>query len=215
MKFALVQAAASAFVVVALSLTGGENGQSPSTDASAARATQAGPQLGDAVGRTLFFAVLEGLYEDGADDEVVDRVLALDPQTSGPRHFVPGCPICVPTLDAFRVYRSRAPFHGRKFETNTFGPGLASDLRQHLLDADEKVFGAALQELVQRWTERRLALLRLTDEERARWSIDLAERRKLGMSVLLEARSNPAAGAYAAMKSCPSCDGAAGACPLR
>jgi hypothetical protein len=171
--------------------------------------------LDDEVGRALFFAALEGLYEDGVDDAVVERVIELDPATNGPRHFVPGCPICLPTFDAFRTYRARPPFHGRKIEANTFGPGLDEALRRRLLDADDAVFAAALEELVQRWTTRRLELLRLDDAERARWSIELAERRKRGMEVLLGARSNPSAGAFAAMRSCPSCDGAAGACPLR
>ena len=44
----------------------------------------------------IFFAVLEGLYRDGASNEAVDAILRQDDK-GGYIHFVYGCPICTPS----------------------------------------------------------------------------------------------------------------------
>ena len=73
----------------------------------------------------VFFAVLEGLYEDGVGTDDVDRILAVDPKTKQPRleeHFVYSCPLCMPAFDAMVLYRSRPNFYGRKDSSDNFGP---------------------------------------------------------------------------------------------
>ncbi len=78
-------------------------------------------------GQLVFFAVLEGLYEDGVSTDDVERILAIDPATKQPQyseHFVGACPLCLPAFDAFQLYRSRPMFYGRKEAIDKFGPGL-------------------------------------------------------------------------------------------
>lgn len=169
----------------------------------------------DPVSRFLFFAVLEGLYEDGVSNEIVERVTELDARTGWPKHFIYACPICMPAFDAFRSYRSRTAFYGRKWACDTFGEGLDKELARRLLDRDDLVLGNALQERIERWTARRIELLRLTDVERDALSHELAERRKRGTEFLRSYQANGSAPQYAGMKSCPLCEGASGACPLR
>ena len=56
----------------------------------------------------VFFAVLEGLYRDGVSSADVDVFLRKDKNEKGIEgyiHFVYGCSICMPALDAFRSYR--------------------------------------------------------------------------------------------------------------
>ena len=80
--------------------------------------------LADEFDRMIFYAVLEGLYEDGVSNEAVDIVLLKDPTSGSYAHFVYGCPICAPTIDAFRMYRARPQFYSRKGITDTYGTGL-------------------------------------------------------------------------------------------
>src|SRR5262245_66503155 len=65
----------------------------------------------DPVHRTIFYAVLEGLYEDGVSNGLVKLMLEKDPKTGNFLHLVYSCPICDPVLDALHVYESRANFH--------------------------------------------------------------------------------------------------------
>src|SRR6266850_7031279 len=57
--------------------------------------------------RFLFHGVFEGLVEDGAQAEVVDRILDKKDEW-----FVPKCPICVSVHAAFRAYSSYARDNG-------------------------------------------------------------------------------------------------------
>lgn len=171
--------------------------------------------LDDAGARFLFFAVLEGLYEDGVSNQIVERVIELDARTGWPKHFVYACPICTPAFDAFRSYRSRTAFFGRKVPSDTFGDGLDEELARALLDRDELVLASALQELLERWTARRIELLRVSSSERDALAQDLAERKKRGSEFLRAYQANGTAPQYAGMKTCPLCEGASGACPLR
>src|SRR5262249_38066228 len=62
--------------------------------------------------RLVFFAVLQGLYEDGVSDEVVNSIVPPDKKgREKMRHsFVLQCPLCQPAYEAFCVYQSRPRF---------------------------------------------------------------------------------------------------------
>ena len=52
----------------------------------------------------IFFAVVEGLYEDGVSSETVDLII---PYNDFYEHFIYGCSMCMPTYDALTLYRGR------------------------------------------------------------------------------------------------------------
>ena len=151
--------------------------------------------------RTIFFAVLEGAFEDGIADEDVDLILAVDPETKRYRNFVYSCPICMPAIDALKTYRNRGmwPY---KSVLNAFGLGLDPVLRAGLR-ADRDTRQRAVQSLLERWIERRLDLVRATDGERADYARAFAEMRKQGMEALRADR-----GAMDGAPRCAACDGA-------
>ena len=95
-------------------------------------------------GQLVFFAVLEGLYADGVQQQVVRAVLSGppdDPSAGGGatdaatdlatlppdewwrRHlettlFVPACPLCTPALVAFETYAARGPLHAKGIQAD-------------------------------------------------------------------------------------------------
>jgi hypothetical protein len=168
----------------------------------------------DRTHRLVFFAVLEGLYEDGVANADVDRILREDPATGHAMHFVYGCPLCTPALDAFRVYRVRPKLSGKE-ETDTFGAGLAPELSKRLAGEEMKERLDAVHTLIARWVERRLDGMRLTDAERAEIRSRMAEGRKRGMSKLQETDRAGAAGAFTGINRCAVCDAANDACGKR
>jgi hypothetical protein len=120
----------------------------------------------------VFFAVLEGLYRDGIDNDVVDAVLGdirkvKDDDTGKLKtHFVFRCELCHATYEAFRAYRERPTFmqSGGK---STFGEGktdakIVADLRSE--EADVRVY--AMGKLVRPWITHRIEETRKTDEEK-------------------------------------------------
>jgi len=167
----------------------------------------------NAMGRFIFHAVLEGLYEDGVSNAVVDVIAATDPKNGWPLHFVYACPICTPAFDAMRVYRARVPFHGRKDgPVDTFGKGLGEELTKRIVgdDLDQRL--KAIEELVQRWISNRMHVMRFTAEERATWSQMFAEGRKKGMATLSSYKGQGLVPTYDRMKECAFCNAANGAC---
>ena len=156
----------------------------------------------------LFFAVLEGLYRDGVDNEIVDRVLTIDPKSGYPELFVYACPICMPSYDAFLVYRARAKFYGRKFDADTFGGGLDAATRARFLSSDRDTRWTALNQMVERYVARRLDDLQLSERERSDFHCKMEEMRKKGMSMLYSYQSDDAALYYPGMKACALCDAA-------
>lgn len=157
----------------------------------------------------VFFGVLEGLYRDGVPNEAVDSILLCDPESGRYLHFVYGCPLCTPALDALRTYRNRAPFYARKAFRDTFGPGLAPETLERLASEDIQVRLSAIEELVRSWVSRRLEGMRFTPEEHAQWSTALALGRKIGMSQLPSSARVPG---RALVNTCAICDAATGAC---
>lgn len=156
----------------------------------------------------VFYAVLEGCYEDGLANDAVDRILAPDPATGRPMHFVPKCPVCMPALDAFRLYRGRPIPVFRGGDRGTFGPGLDAFLTRRLASEVMKERLDVLHTLMVRWVGRRLDARRGTPEERAEWNQRLQELAKKGMAMLQAVQEEGRAGAYTGMSTCAICDGA-------
>ncbi len=153
--------------------------------------------------KTVFFAVLEGLYEDGVATEDVEAILRIDAGTKRLANFVPGCPICNPARDAFEVYRARPKWRGYKGLVDTLGRGLDKATRAAIRSEDPATQFPAIEGLVREWVGRRLATFRLTEAEREGYAQAFEEMRKQGMSAI-------DGGVPAAMKSCAICDGAFG-----
>ena len=150
----------------------------------------------------IFFAVLEGLYRDGASNEAVDAILRQDDK-GGYIHFVYGCPICTPALDALLVYRKRAKFTPKKGpHVDTLGGGLPKTTVKRLLGADPKERLDTIHNLLAKWVGRRVRLMRLTELEQGYWRGVLEDGRKRGMSVLRDDSS------FVGSKRCAVCDGA-------
>ena len=163
----------------------------------------------DPVHRTIFYAVLEGLYEDGVPTSLVDVMLEKDERSRMTLHLIYSCPICDPARDALDVYRSRASWHYKGDRNDTFGAGLPAALAEDFRSGDRKRQFDAMQACIQRWIGKRLALMRLSEAERDRWQEALVIRRKKGMETL---KGFQASGAYAGVSACPVCDGANDAC---
>lgn len=194
-------------VLIAVSIFGGA-GEAQRSGGSVLEA----PPVED-LNQLIFFAVLEGLYEDGASNDAVDIVLLQERPWDGGgyMHFVYGCGLCTPALDAFRVYRER-PKLSYKGEPDTFGTGLEDGIvRQLRSDSIEDRLGA-IDGLIRRWVRRRLDRMRLTPEEAADWWERVTIARKKGMELLRSYQERGEAGAMASAKGCAICDGASAAC---
>jgi hypothetical protein len=165
----------------------------------------------DPVCKMVFFAVLEGLYEDGVSSEAVDSVVGKtkDGKAEIKQTFVFECPLCHPVFEAFRLYQQRPQFRDKG---SSFGKGIDATLETGLRDKDRLTRQRALQTLVHRWVERRLNGMGLSEEQKKDWA-----RR-------LEERSNQGAGLLAALKKsdlwyrtwgygfCAACRGCTGVC---
>lgn len=175
----------------------------------------------------VFFAVLEGLYQLGLNDPVVDRILQSDPRSGYPASFIYACPICMPAYDAFNAYRRRPVFIAAKSPVRDFGAGPTAELEQQLASDDLKVRTPAIGKLVERFVRQRIAEARWTGAERARWEKALTLGRKKGEEMLRQfqgrgsssippltgdgSRAHP----YMNMNSCSMCDGVTAACKAR
>lgn len=156
----------------------------------------------------IFFAVVEGLYRDGVSSDVARAIVATDPQTLQSLSFVPGCPICTPALDAFRLYLERPAFLGKKLVgADTFGGGLPADQVALLTGEDLRGRRTALRGLVERWVGDSLDRMRLDPVERTEWSRELAARSEKGMAILAGLQKSGQA-LYGDFDECPLCVGA-------
>tara|TARA_R110002072_G_scaffold302990_1_gene490806 strand:+ start:34605 stop:35207 length:603 start_codon:yes stop_codon:yes gene_type:complete len=154
----------------------------------------------------IFHAVLEGLYDDGVDNETLDLILMKD-EVGDFRHFVRGCPICTYVLEAMRHYRARPEFVSFKTGGNTWGPGLTKQDRERFASPQMKVRLDGIQILVQRWLDKRMDRLRLNKRERAAWALEMKKRAKKGMEMLAVLRQAGASEQWQDFD-CPSCVGA-------
>lgn len=137
----------------------------------------------DPVCKMVFFAVLEGLYEDGVSKEAVDNIVGMTKEGKVEiRHtFVFECPLCHPVYEAFRLYQQRPQFRDNG---NAFGKGLDPMLDANLRNTALRTRQDALQTLVHRWVERRLTAMGLSTEQQKDWARRLEERSKQGNDLL-------------------------------
>jgi hypothetical protein len=137
----------------------------------------------DPVCKMVFFAVLEGLYEDGVSNEAVDSVVGKtkDGPAEIKQTFVFQCPLCHPVYEAFRLYQQRPTFRDKG---DTFGKGVDAKLESGLRAKALRTRQGALQTLVHRWVERRLTRMGLSAEEKLSWAKQLEERSNQGNELL-------------------------------
>lgn len=167
--------------------------------------------------RFVFYAVLEGCYEDGLTAEDID--LIIPPDEHGGRdmqaNFVYTCPLCHPTFEALRLYGSREYFYGQKVTRyDTFGQGLDDEAKARLRGTPNERRNA-IQDLVSRWITKRADLLRLNKKERATMVEALKEMKDQGEEALKRFQDGGNGGGfvdiYEGWKKCPTCEGAVAA----
>lgn len=167
--------------------------------------------------RFVFFAVLEGCYEDGLTEEAID--LIVPKQEDGYRqmtiNFVYNCPLCCPAFDAFHTYSLRARFSCGKKNLkddpyNTFGTDLDEDVMRQLAKPGLECRNA-LQSLIEKWVNARMERMRFTPDEAKTLRDELASMRKEGEASLKRFQNNAHGErlmkAYKGWTSCPICSG--------
>ena len=162
--------------------------------------------------RFIFYAVLEGCYEDGIATTNVDQILLMNTNV-GFVHFVYACPICLPTIHALEAYRSR-PKHFAELKTHvtTFGFGLSEEQIKKLYSSRPVDRLEVINGLMQTWISRRMVELRLTDAEKTQLQQNFEKMRQEGMKMLKRSangdpeRSNMSA--FAEVQQCAVCNGA-------
>src|SRR4051794_12452453 len=135
--------------------------------------------------RLVFFAVLQGLYEDGVSDEVVNNIVPPDRKgREKMRHsFVLDCPLCQPTYEAFCVYQSRPRFTGED-KAASLGKGLPEETVKGLMSKTVSARLITLREPIKRWVEGRLVSMKLDANERKKWWDDISARAGQGTATL-------------------------------
>ena len=164
--------------------------------------------------RFIFYAVLEGCYEDGLSSDDISQILLKDGKTTNLySHFVYACPVCTPTIHALEAYESRpVHFYSLKTRATTFGPGLPPKLANQLYSKKAEDRLEAINVLMRGWVSKRMSLVRLTEQERAELQNRLEEMRKEGMKHLenwenARGDSYPTS-AFANVHQCAVCNGA-------
>ena len=115
--------------------------------------------------RLVFFATLEGLYEDGIPTEVVDLIIGTEARLSNKvkHNFVFQCELCHSVYEAFVLYQRRQTFNGSTVDTFKSGqvaPEIVDSLRSGV--ARTRVY--TMGRLVQPWIKRKLLKLDMDDE---------------------------------------------------
>lgn len=158
--------------------------------------------------RFIFYAVLEGAYEEGLSDEAVSTLLG----EKGTEHFVIGCPICGPAYDALHAYRDAPKFTSKKVSQKGFGTGL-SDEEQTLVSGTVEDRREFIRNLVSRWIEARFSLLDLPEDQEKALRESLQKMSEKGTAQLENLKKggngDQLANVYADWEFCPSCSGAA------
>jgi len=167
--------------------------------------------------KLIFYAVLEGLFEDGVAGEALELILpdarSMTLEDAPEKtNFVYACPICMPTFDALRLYQARLPFYAQKgTKYNTYGPGLSEEIMKELRGTPFQRRDA-IEALINQWIQRRLDNLKLTDCERGQIEKNLSAMRKKGEEMLKRFQSeknyNGFKKYYENWKKCAACSGA-------
>ncbi len=169
--------------------------------------------------RFIFYAVMEGCYEDGLSSNDVAQILLKNEKPKSfsnvYAHFVYACPVCTPTIHALEAYQSRpSRFYSMKNPATTFGPGLAPDLKKQLYSEKPEDRLAAINTLMQRWVSNRISMLKLSDQERAELQKTLEEMRKKGTGYLKNWEKDSSQYDMSAFKNVHQCAVCNGACGL-
>ena len=114
----------------------------------------------------VFFAILEGLYRDGIQDEVVDLVLGetVDLDVKVKHCFVFKCELCHAAYEAFALYKARPAFKNTEGKT-TFGKGAGEGVIKELKSEDTRTRVYAMGNLIRPWIQHRVKETRMTVEE--------------------------------------------------
>jgi hypothetical protein len=164
--------------------------------------------------RLVFFAVLQGLYEDGVSDEVVNNIVPPDKKgREKMRHsFVLDCPLCQPAFEAFCVYQSRPRFTDDS-KTSTLGKGLPEKTVKGLMSKTLSVRLTTLRTPIRMWVENRLVSMKLDEQERQKWWKDITARVGQGTGTLKHLKgTDPWYKDWAAYWGCAACLGSQDAC---
>lgn len=116
----------------------------------------------------VFFAVLEGLYRDGVQNEIVDAIIGdkiEKKENKVKSHFVFRCKLCHATYEAFRTYRNRPAFMQTK-GASTFGKGADLALLKQLGSKDARTRIYSMGALVRPWIMHRIKETRKTPQEK-------------------------------------------------
>ncbi len=157
--------------------------------------------------RFLFFAVLEGLYNDGLSEESVSSVMGENITD----HFIIACPICLTAYEALEAYRDAPAFTSKTYRVKGFGPGLAVEERKALAgDLEER--RQQIRALIHRWVEARFVEMDWPEEREATMREAIRRMSEKGAAALEHLKKGGAgedlANIYADWEFCPSCSGA-------
>ncbi len=134
--------------------------------------------------RLVFFAVLEGLYEDGVPTEAVDLIIGKESKLENKvkHNFVFQCELCHAVYEAFVLYQRRQTFNGS--EADTFQDGsIDADLLDRLRAGEAYTRVMAMGTLVQPWIKRKLEKLDMKDEDQKKLLDRLHELAKKGYAL--------------------------------
>ena len=137
----------------------------------------------------VFFAVLEGLYRDGVQDEAVDLVLGrkVDLDEKVKHCFVFKCELCHAVYEAFALYKARPPFKNTEGKT-TFGKGVDSKVIEELKSEDVRTRIYAMGGMIRPWIQHRVEQTRMTVEEQTAMKKKFEEYTREGRKLLSEHR---------------------------
>lgn len=168
--------------------------------------------------RFVFYAILEGLYEDGVPAEAINLIVPdvhamADSERPGRTNFVESCPLCTPAFEAFRTYKLRPVFYGQEgTKFSTFGFGVSAE-RMRGLRGSPSVRRETIRSMIEDYVGRRLETTALDDEERMDMELRLEDMKKDGHSALARIRRGEKGESlkkvYAGWKFCPNCAGIA------
>ena len=134
----------------------------------------------------VFFAVLEGLYRDGIQNEIVDAVIGekIDKKENKIKtHFVFRCELCHATYEAFRTYRNRPAFLDAK-GASTFGKGTDLKLLKELQSKDARTRIYSMGRLIRPWIMQRIEETRKTPAEKTAMKEKFAGYAREGKDIL-------------------------------
>ena len=131
--------------------------------------------------RFIFYAVFEGLFEDGVEDDV----LAAMKGRHFHNNFIYACPICTPVYQALQVYEARPELTGYKAEKpKHFGKGLDEEIRKVMLGKDPDARRAAIRELISIYIERRIRSQQLNADQEKQLRTELKALNDKGTEML-------------------------------